>query len=253
MRFVTALIVLTLTPAAFAQNPYPGNAAPASPWLLDGTAGSIVSLGGGNNGLQLVDGGGSSVYSQYYAVSTLQDLTLESRFRLDATTGGPNLFQLSMPSGGGNEVSIALGVDSNLPGFVGQPRFVLRSILTVNSGGGFYADLGPIDANLHTVQLYIDRTSENPLATSGQSDVKASFDGALVYNNTLATFKDTNFGGEGYVEFGAGIFNRATGTTTATFDYVQYSAGDSVVPEPGTAAVLALLAGASLVGRRPRH
>jgi hypothetical protein len=252
MRFLAVFFVLAATPVAFAQNPYPGNATPTSPWLLDGAGGSIVSLGGGNNGLQLADGGGSSVYNQYYAFHSLQDLTLESRLRLDAVAGEPNLLQLTIPSGGGNEVSITLGVETNLPAFPGQSRFVLRSLLTDVTGDGFYADLGPVDTNFHTVQLYLDRTSENPLATSGQSEVKASFDGALVYSNTLATFKDYN-SGDAFVEFGAGTFGHGVGTSTATFDYVQFGAGDSVVPEPGTASLMALFVGASLVGRRRRH
>jgi hypothetical protein len=245
MRSICFLMTLLAAPvAALAQNPYPGSAPPASPWQLDGTGGSVVSIDTGS-GLQLNDTGGSSVYNQYYAEHSLTDLTMESRVRLDTTTGTPNLLRVTLPHAGSpfnREPSIAYGVNATIePGF---PHFVLRA-----NDGTFYADLGRADANFHVVQLYVDLVADGDPT---KSELKASFDGALVLNNLAVTYRDTNFD-PGFAEFGAGMFGASTGTTTATFDYVNYSAGDSVVPEPGAAALLALCGGGSLLGRRRRH
>jgi hypothetical protein len=225
----------------------------AAGWTVDGDAGVIVDLGGGNFGIQQVDdnpGGGGGAhglsYDEFYlTVFDHPSNTLAARFRLDEYSGStPRLTMLgltpSMLGAGDSAPAIGIGV-RNINGadrWVAM-RFLPEAVTEPPPPELTLADLGPVVlGQFNEASIHIDSASEL---------VRVSWNGTEVYNAVTPT--DWSSGGEGYPEFGASNYWGEGGTSRVTYDWVGY--GPGYVPEPG-GAILCVLGGAVALGRRRR-
>src|SRR5687768_14789199 len=105
---LAAAVVATQTRADF-TNFLDGSTLPGDVgWTVDGDAGTLVDLGGGNSGFRQVDddpgqGGGQhgGSYDEFYLTVADPSNTLAARFRLEEYTPGVNLTTLLALTTGG--------------------------------------------------------------------------------------------------------------------------------------------------------
>ncbi len=255
-RSFLAAGVLSLVWAVGARGAYThfleGDVLPGdSGWVVDGDAGTLVDLGGGNFGIQQIDdtpggpGGGDNggAYDEFYIEHGNPTATLNARFRLDSyafesdVDPYPQTLIALTPQTNNPGPSVALGIRN----VEGVDHWVALQFLHEANGpllSGLLADLGPVVTGaFNVVGLH---TQNEP---GGDNDiVRVFWNGAEVYNGPGVS--DWN-GGPGYAEFGASNYWGEGGTSTVTYDWVGFGPGYIAVPEPGGALLtLAALCGA---------
>jgi autotransporter-associated beta strand protein len=201
-------------------------------WTVDGDAGTLVDLGGGNSGIRQVDddpgaGGGQhgGSYDEFYLTVADPSNTLATRFRLEQYTPGDNLITPLALTAGGNENTPAIGL--GIRNVEGVDRWQLvRFIFESNNPGdpaAILKDIAPVTLNqFNEALIHID--SDTDL-------VRFSWNGMELYNEVTPT----DFGGnDGFPEFGASNFWGEGGTSTVTYDWVGYGPGYNPPPGPAT-------------------
>ena len=225
-------------------------------WTVDGDAGTIVDLGGGNFGIRQVDdnpgdvnpGGGvhGGSYDEYYQIIQDPANTLAARFRVDAYSGAsPRLTMLGLTpatGAGGSAPGVGIGI-RNVNGADRwlALRFLAEAVTDPPPPEHTLVDLGPVVlGQFNTAQIHINNTPDDP----NNGLVRISWNGVEVYN--AITPEDYMSGGEGYPEFGASNYWGEGGSSTVTYDWVGY--GPGYVPEPAGASLCLL--GAAVLARR---